>query len=473
MAEPTLEEQVAQIKKKSDEALKLSILKDDGLQHLIKFKEAQDRRTDLLHKHIILPAVFNYMDMRRDMLEEMLRDKGPTSWLSTIFSVAIVFIPCTAAAGLFLDGLSKSFQKAFIWAINRRLAATHQRMKTTLAEISPLLQRETLRQGALGLVREKPLVMQMSELRRLSQQFKETDDKAAEFVKKYWQDEVANKFQDGASYLADTAGKHMLKQPQGVEFQKRNTTDAPVVQVYDSVYRGLDAMITAQNHALDETKKELIQLYKRAIYYLDPWTTDRALVFARVNHPIQSEQKYQEMGKKLKEELKQFVGELKPNDEDLASPPPADQLDDLRRMIEACMWCMTYDFSIRSTVRVVAHGDEVIKKVDQYTVYEGPPLPGDTWDRLLERYTDPNEQRSFKDVGSISRLGTKKTPISPDLTKDLPSVWPPRLRLSFYFSKVLYPELSQGYDEITRKFGKLMPEAPPAVQQQAQQPEPL
>ena len=71
---------------------------------------------------------------------------------------------------------------------------------------------------------------------------------------------------------------------------------------------------------------------------------------------------------------------------------------------------------------------------------EPAPLPGVLWKSLVERYIDPDEGKSYKDVGPLERLGTKAASAAGSRDK-----WSPEVRLSHYFSQVLYPQIKKEW----------------------------
>jgi hypothetical protein len=107
------------------------------------------------------------------------------------------------------------------------------------------------------------------------------------------------------------------------------------------------------------------------------------------------------------------------------------------------IWAMTYDF----TPRFVR---EVSVSFRGTTAIYPAPLPEGTWPKLVERYIDPDEGKSYAEVGAIDRLGTKDAPyFNPG------GRYGPNLRLSHYFSQILYPRIKEEHVQIVRKFSAL------------------
>ena len=154
-------------------------------------------------------------------------------------------------------------------------------------------------------------------------------------------------------------------------------------------------------------------------------------------------------------DVEKFVQELEGG---VARIPAAESevtMKDLQLLIECCIWCSTFDF------RLLPVPARVIRtKLDgNFTVapgFEPIPLNPALWKRLIERYPDPDLGVSFKEVGPNNRLG----PIGDhfafadqmggpgDLGKQ---PFSPELRLSYYFSHVLAPRLSELHTQFARR----------------------
>ena len=127
----------------------------------------------------------------------------------------------------------------------------------------------------------------------------------------------------------------------------------------------------------------------------------------------------------------------------------AKDLADLQLIIEAAVWATTYDFTPRIRRRNLNSDDP---KVRPYWVESKAPapLPDSLWEKLLQRYTDPDEGKSFKDVGPLGAIGHQGRAPASSADK-----WSPALRLSHYFSQVLYPQIKKENGAIIQRFNTL------------------
>jgi hypothetical protein len=106
------------------------------------------------------------------------------------------------------------------------------------------------------------------------------------------------------------------------------------------------------------------------------------------------------------------------------------------------IWASTYDFKPR-----MERGISVYMRGVDYMV--PAPLPDALWQRLITRYVDPDEGKTYAEVGAINRLGTRQQPIRSGLHG-------PQVRLSHYFSQVLYPSISDTNSDFATKFRKII-----------------
>jgi hypothetical protein len=128
----------------------------------------------------------------------------------------------------------------------------------------------------------------------------------------------------------------------------------------------------------------------------------------------------------------------------------------LQLMIEEAIWATTYDFRLRPS------GDftGTTRRFNPGL----PPLPPGLWERLVERYIDPDANKSYKEAGTKKRLGRNNPPkeelareeyLTRHLSTPDKGGWPPRFRLAWHFSGVLYPQLQDGYNDAASMLLKL------------------
>ena len=76
------------------------------------------------------------------------------------------------------------------------------------------------------------------------------------------------------------------------------------------------------------------------------------------------------------------------------------------------------------------------------------PLKQSLWTQLIDHFIDPDEGKTYKEVGSHVRCGTLAEPIFP---LDLNVTWSPELRLSIFFSMILKPKLMESQMNFAEK----------------------
>jgi hypothetical protein len=195
------------------------------------------------------------------------------------------------------------------------------------------------------------------------------------------------------------------------------------------------------------------------------WQADRNKENKREPHvPLQKPPKKLPTTRKAAiDELSFYRDVLEPSPiENAPTPSRREDLQELQLMAESLMWASTYDFSWKSNET---------SKLEAFNL-EPAPLPPGLWKELVKRYIDPDKGQSYKDVGPLERLGTVKAPwfdmneFTPKEVKVVEKPFTPEVRLSHYFSNVLYPEIFKENGKIVdklRRLGRLNGELPPSL----------
>jgi hypothetical protein len=468
MAEPTVQQLV--------DRLELREIRDIGVGYIDKVAKAQRKRTGAMYA-LINEASFQYLGMRQDITDALLRDKGPPTWLNLLLTAGMLLLPVNALSGAFLATMSKVTNRMVSRPL-RLLKRSQQ--QTKIAAKENVWNKETPgTTPALRQERKENYQWDALARRQLAKQIKLSEAKVADFAR-IWQPELAAKLRQIGNELMSASGKTMLPRLNPDDLNKKlSSTNTPLVQVRLILQAGVKNVEDAEDKANELIEEELDRLYKTAVYLTDAWTRDKGMDFPSVSGElgpggyIRSKRDWDKKAKEVKEDLKALVRDLEPDDEDLTEPPRTENMLDIMTMIEACMWCVTYDFSIQPMYRQRLWNRS--ETITEFVGYEAPPLPDTTWEQLVKRYTDPEAGKPFKEVVS-SRLGTATFPISPDLedarrapaadlARPLPTTWPPKLRLSFFFSRILYPVVNSEILEFSKIFSKLHSPPPPVALQ--------
>ncbi|MEX2642340.1 MAG: hypothetical protein WD270_02725 [Acetobacterales bacterium] len=417
-------------------------LKDEALRLLAEVQETQAQRWVQLRRVVDL-AGDQYVSMRIDTVEESIRDQGAPLWLSCLLHAGAILLPLGAAAGVFVVGLTRSTQ--------RMLTASD---RATLEFTEELL--------ALG--HKMPALTAAAV--RIPQEIIRTELAVAKFARLF-EPELAATLRTAAHKVADVIGSQPFRQEAGK--RRFDRTDAPLVAVKRSLHDWIDAQVRAETAAARMTREETGDLFeiatspepRKAAEEVAKQVAKRQAARARavplggtqqgtIQHIPQPEpDKLPKTHKHATERLTKLRDRL--NDAALENDrvPEASELHDLQLLVEAAIWASTYDFTPRTRRENLNRDDP---KVRQYWVErtEPAPLPSALWKKLVERYPDPDEKKSFKDAGRLQRLGTVAEPAA--ASRD---GWSPEVRLSHYFSRVLYPQIARENGEMVRRFGAL------------------
>ena len=387
---------------------------------------AQNQRWSRLHR-VVEDAGDQYFDMRIGTVEESLRDKGAPSWLSVLIDVGITFIPITALTTRFVNALTRSASK---------LLTRSTRLKLRSAELQ--FERELdldTRWGPLGAVNQ------------LGDKIRKHEEAAIKFAKN-WDPELSNMFQNYANELGDAAGNWPFKQGDATPRTPKDGArpgDSPVVLVKSRLHDWIENHVRLESLARTLQEERHTALFAIATAAAPKKEAEARYVVAKAAEsrreprmPFQRPiERFPETSALAIDELTRLRDDSRPAQAELFTVSEKQQMGDIQLMIEASIWASAYDF----TTKVVAPKS----RIGVYTV-DVPSLPDALWKRLTERYVDPDENKTYKDVGYIYRLGTKAVPgVDEEAGRIMLRMqdrgWDPRWRLSFYFSEVLYPAI--------------------------------
>lgn len=438
---------VAEVQRQLQQLREAGRIRDDALRYLAETEEMQGQRWERLSQ-VVDDAAWQYISMRVDSVEERLRDQGAPLWLSGIIIVGVTLIPVSALTGTFLLALTKSSQKLLKRAVGRRL----ERAVRTYQIASPAARSDAFR-NAMDVAKE----------------FKQTEEVAgrfAQYLKDSLQPELTATLRNSALELAKTLGEQPFKQASG---RKMTKPDAPVVVVRRSLYGSINAFVHAEGSARKILKDKIRDLYDIATSPKPAKEAKAKEAEAQKEASKSAHRAFAHFARAFREEplpktnkaaldqLTELRTQLAPDAAESSRTPDVKDLRELQLLIEATIWATTYDFTPRRREESVNAAVE--KRVGQNMFMVKPddklrpaPLPDALWKRLIERYIDPDERKSYKDVGKLDRLGTKSHPYSSEPGK---KTWSPEVRLSHYFSQVLYPQINKENSEMVRRFSTL------------------
>lgn len=397
-------------------------------RYLMEAEEKQRHRWEVLHRIAEL-AGDQFSTMRLNLVGEGLRDQGPPLWFSCILSIGISLIPVSALTGAFLSSLTESTQQLIVARGQRRIQAA-----------KVVARREQIVPRALA-------ALDLS--RRLPSEIKLAETMVADFAKA-WEPELANIIQNAAVTLGDVVGgKQLFKQESGQKFSRQ--TDVPVVSVKNSLYGWIDIQVMAERKARKSIRDKIGDLWEIATSP-EPANEAKAKEGAAREKEAKREtrapfrrpvEKLPNTNQGALDELTNLRDSLEPTASASTEDFNAVDLRPLQLTIESMIWAMTYDFTPR-------FAREIGVSLRGTTVISPAPLPEGTWPKLTERYIDPDEGKSYAEVGAIDRLGTKDAPFFNPGGR-----YGPELRLSHYFSQILYPRINEENRKIVQNFGSL------------------
>jgi hypothetical protein len=286
------------------------------------------------------------------------------------------------------------------------------------------------------------------ESREIQRQIKRSD----EVVAKWWDTRKAdmeNTMQGFAQDLGQAAIKVLFK-PDGEQKSEKfkKNTDVPIVRVK----QGLNAWVSWYREAEARGRAEDYQL----ISYLQDIASAEDPAKEAKTSPYEVRFAMPKTYKDALKDLESLHRELATFEFEVAQLPLLDRDQgrrNLQLMIEEAIWATTYDFRLRPVASFAP-----LRRVPAE-----PPLPPSLWERLVERYIDPDANKSYKEAGPKARLGRNNPPKEElareeSLTRYLLTPkggWTPRHRLAWHFSGVLYPQLQDGYNDAASMLRKL------------------
>jgi hypothetical protein len=429
----------------SEEQKKLQRLKEGAWGDLDDTKDKQEERWTVL-RHLVDDASWQYASMRIDAIEEGMREKGAPVWLSIAIDAIVTLMPVSA--------LTATFITAFTASTKKMITALPRRWEKSAKQIA--LREQNVPRALTGL----------QDWKVVSWNIKEMETEVINFAKN-WEPELSNQLQDWAHDIGATIGKQPFQQESAR--QKFFKTDAPVVVIRRALNDWIDGKVITEN--------KLRRLLRDHIGYLfDIATSQTPAKEAKAKEeernkkqaalepgvPFPSEElPLPKTNREAKDYLIGLRDKLALIPVEMSRTPRQTDLVDLQVAIESIIWATTYDFT--PVVDHFVRDDPDGVTIEGPSVFSPAPLPPGIWKRLIERYQDPDEGKSFKDVGNSERLGTKKYPYlikkirKPTLLDPGEPGFRPEVRLSHYFSQILYPRVNDKNGEFLRKLETLSP----------------
>jgi hypothetical protein len=420
MAEPDKFEQFRQASK----------FEKDITDYLGVQEKNQNKRWDLL-KEVVNLAVIQYLSMRIDAVEESIKDKSASIWLSCVLTVGVTLFPVSAASSTLILALTKSTQNL----LTRSARAQKESLKfledysTKLGMTSSALTRSDL----------------------IAAQIKRTEETVVDFAKKF-EPELTNTLQDAAHGIAQTLGTHSFTQTRARKYAQTAPAVAVSITLLSWIMTRIDAE-DAKRTIIKDTARHLFDVAtspEPAKEAASLAAASLALFLGLIDALPKTNKQALDLLKKLRDDLVVLANEE-------TYLPPIEQLEDVQIWIEMMIWVTTYDFNIIETKENANRDDSKVRQV-WVTKLEHPPLPEKIWEKLISRYRDPDRGVSFKHAGNRDRLGDKDDPMG------LGGSWGPEIRLSYYFSKVVFPQIDKENFEMVERMGKLPP-PPPGLKQ--------
>ena len=337
---------------------------------------------------VVEDAGAQYFDMRIGTVEESLRDKGAPSWLSVLIDVGITFIPITALTTRFLNAVTRSASK---------LLTRRERMK--------------LRKEELQFERELDLDARWEPLGRgnqLGDQIRKHEEAALAFAKK-WDPELSNMFQNYANELGDAAGNWPFEQGDATPRTPKDSArpgDSPLVLVKSRLHDWIDNHVRLESLARTLQEERHTALFAGARAAEPRKEAEARYVAARAAEsrreprvPFQRPiERFPETSALAIDELTRLRDDSQPAQAELFTVSEKQQMGDIQLMIEASIWAPRMTSRPRWSHRKTRLG--------VYTV-DVPSLPMRCGKRLTERYVDPDENKSYKDVDTSTASGRR------------------------------------------------------------------
>jgi hypothetical protein len=418
-------------------------IKEDAQGFLDEAAWYQARRWELLRR-VVDDACWQYAMMRLDAVEGKEKDQGVPAWLSVLLTVGVGLIPFGELTTAFL-GKATTTTARFLTRSERALLPG---AKTAV----------------LKSVDRPELTIRMLAHERLAKEIKRTEARFARWAR--LADPVASStLKASSSELSKTLAKHAFKQEDGGKKLARSTT-VPLVEIRQYLNQWIDGRIRAEHRSQTIIKKHIRDLAD--IASSSQPAKDAKAKEQQARTPMPTGSLFRPIrweAPKLPHTNKEALTELTEVRDDLAdwatgpdSIPNIEDLQDLQLLIEASIWASTYDFTPQAVRAGIGGGYHTGPRMESPPQIKGAPLPAALWKRLIERYIDPDEHKPYKDVPVIDRLGTKTEPGSSWALGQFGEIeraallrrYGPEARLSYYFSKILYPKIESETSDVIR-----------------------
>ncbi len=440
---------LAQLEKQLQQLRQATRLINEAQDHLKTMEEKQALRWDKL-RSVIGYAAHQYMTMRINEVEEGLRDKGAPLWLSVMIIAGVTLVPVSTLTSSFLTALTTSTQK-LLTRSDRVLMQPYEKVLERELETARVM---TAAGEWLGL-RDNVL---------------RTEEMVAKFIK-VREPEVIDTMQSVTKDLTLALGDHLYKNDSTGKLVLQ--TDVPVVMVEKYLNDWIEIQVRAENKSREMLRDRLRDLFDIATssepakearakeaeaQKKEAALKPRSLFRNPFSQPLEELPK---TSKGAMDQLTQLRDQLIPSPIEIATIPDAKDMGDLQLLIESMIWATTYDFSLKN---ILVERHPLARKHHPFSWLVPAPLSPTLWKRLIERYQDPDEGKSYKEVGNRLRLGTKHVPgFTEEDTKELQKKfgrprgggWSPEVRLSFYFSTILYPKINSENIHILEKYSTL------------------
>lgn len=391
---------------------------------LAEAQAEQRKRWDLLRR-VIEDAGKQYTAMRLDVLEEQQMDEGAPLWLSVVITVAIALIPMEAITVAFFESMSNATAKLMERKLLKEVASLERFVETEGPTIS----------GAVSAYLKKDL----------EQKFEKTEEMVAKFAKT-WEPEVHHGLVNMAHQVTEATAERFMhpKEPKPKTKAEAPSTDAPVVMVTQMMHKWVDSIVQVEDTARKQHRQDIRDLFdiatakdpKKEAKAKREAAEEKAGPIVALNRPPVPT--FPNTSKKALEELTAIRDQLQP-ESTRSRQPTIDDLRNLQLLTEEVIWACTYDF----TPWIVHPNVMQPRVVEPVTAPED--LPEALWKRLTTRYIDPEEGKTYEEVGTIPRLGTTDKP------SDVKGMFQAKTRLAHYFSQILLPEVEEQNNRVLQR----------------------
>jgi hypothetical protein len=385
--------------------------------------EAEQRKRWEILRRIIDDAGKQYTAMRLDMIEEQQMDEGAPLWLSVVITVAIALIPMEAITAGFFEKMSEATAKLLTRRLSKDVEFIENLMVTEAAAVSSSM---------MGSLKE-----------RLTQKIQKTEQMMAKFAKLY-EPEAHHALVAMAHEIGEATAEHFMH-PEPKKKSEEASTDAPIVMVTQMMNKWVDSLVQVEDTARKQHRQEVRDLFDIATAK-DPRKEAKLkrqaaekIAKAQTHIPYKppAVPEFPRTSKKALEELTAIRDQLQP-ESTRDRQPTVDDLRNLQLLTEEIIWACTYDFTPLRVHPTVLQ-PRVVEPVT------APDLPEALWKRLTTRYIDPEEGKTYEQVGTIPRLGTTDKP------SEAKGMFSAKTRLAHYFSQILLPEVEEQNTRVLQR----------------------